>query len=85
MDNSLEKFYRNEEAVSNLETLLQSSLNPVIPRTEFVTKLQRRLVAPSVVILENRSVQKAYVVLAIGLFLGMLFFWIVRLLRPKTI
>jgi hypothetical protein len=84
MTNQLEKFYQSEEAISNLEMLLHASLNPVKPNPDYVSKLKSRLIAPSVEILENPSAQKAYLIVAAGLFVGIFIVWFIRLFSTRA-
>jgi hypothetical protein len=84
MANRLEEFYQSDEAISNLEILLQASLNPVRPNPDYVSKLKSRLVAPSVVILESPSAQRAYLIVAIGLFIGIFIVWFIRLISNRV-
>lgn len=84
MANRLEKFYQSDEAISNLEMLLQASLNPVRPNPDYVSKLKHRLVAPAVIILESPSAQKAYLIVAVGLFVGIFIVWLAKLLGNRS-
>ncbi|MCJ7622296.1 MAG: hypothetical protein MUO76_02245 [Anaerolineaceae bacterium] len=84
MTTELKRFYQSDESISNLEMLLQASLNPVSPNPDYVSKLKSRLVVPSVEILENPSTQKAYLIVAAGLFVGIFIVWFIRLFSNRA-
>ena len=70
-------------SVSDLERSLENALSPVKPNPDFVHNLQSRLSSTPVVFLENRSAQKAYVIVAFGLFSGVLIIWLFNRLKGK--
>ena len=70
-------------SVTDLERSLENVLSPVKPNPDFVHNLQSRLSSTPVVFLENRSAQKAYVMVAFGLFSGVLIFWLLNRFREK--
>jgi hypothetical protein len=61
-----------------LEKQLFSSLNPVIPDPVFITRLEERLKKDPVIVLERASFWKAYLIMASGLFGGMLLVWVLH-------
>ena len=70
-------------SVMDLERSLENALSPVKPNPDFVHNLQSRLSSTPVIFLENRSAQKAYVMVAFGLFSGALIFWLFSRLKEK--
>jgi hypothetical protein len=63
------------------EAHLDSSLNPVQPDPEFILRLRRRLSNNPSVILEPRSSATIFVLVALGLFVGVLLTWLLRRFR----
>jgi hypothetical protein len=61
-----------------LEKQLFSSLNPVIPDPVFITRLEERLKKEPAIVLESGSFWKAYLVMASGLFGGVLLLWVLH-------
>jgi hypothetical protein len=64
--------------MSSLENQLENMLRPVKPDPAFIRSLQGRLVSTPPTILEPRSGAQAYALVGLGLFGGVLFFWILR-------
>ncbi len=63
--------------LGSFEQRLSSVLNPINPNPEFVHRLQRRLVTPPLVAIESHSRPFWLVlILAAGLVLGVLFYWL---------
>jgi hypothetical protein len=60
------------EALENIEGFLQSSLHPVNPDREFVSKLHHRLVEPARTTLEPSSGVMSLLVVVVGLLSGLL-------------
>ena len=63
------------------EAEFESSFGTVQPDPEFVTRLRRRLSGREQVFLEPRSSATAFVLVALGLFIGSLLVWILRQLK----
>jgi hypothetical protein len=59
-----------------LEKQLFASLNPVIPDPVFITRLEERLKKEPAIVMEGGSFWKAYLVMASGLFGGVLLIWV---------
>lgn len=72
-----------EQEIEELERSLQISLNPVNPDPEFITDLHRKLYADPIIVMEARRAEKAYLIIALGLFLGALLIWLIKLLSDK--
>jgi hypothetical protein len=68
--------------VGNLEFALLSSLNPVEPDPEFVTRVRHRIESRPAMVLETRTFWEAYVIVACGLFLGALLVWLTGRSHP---
>ena len=66
-----------ELPVDQLEEELNSFLPPVRPDPEFINRLGQRLKRPTVITLEKRSLMGAYLIVAFGLFGGVLLAWII--------
>jgi hypothetical protein len=62
----------------DLEKSLQFSLSPVQPNPEFVYRLRGRLTASPTIIIERRTKAAAFVVVTLGLFLGVFLVWLIR-------
>ena len=73
----------NLNSIEFLETQLQQILQPVEPRPAFIDRLEKRLTVSTPTILDHRPELKAYYILIFGLVLGVLSFWIFRLLIPR--
>jgi hypothetical protein len=75
------------DTIDDFETRLHSVLRPVAADSEFVGKLQKRLVTPSTAVLERQSQAVGLIVLAAGLSAGVIILVllerIVRILFPK--
>ncbi|HMD90811.1 MAG TPA: hypothetical protein VKF38_16770 [Anaerolineaceae bacterium] len=67
----------NEEDI-DLEKSLQFSLSPVQPNPEFVCRLRGRLIEPPSIMIEPRKTAAAFVVVTLGLFVGVFFVWLIR-------
>jgi len=63
-----------------IENELFSSLNPVNPDPIFVTRLENRLKTQPLIVLERNSVMGAYLVVAFGLFGGVLLLWFLNII-----
>jgi hypothetical protein len=59
-----------------LERILFSSLSPVEPDTAFVNRLKDRFERRPTTVLEHRTFWGVYLVVATGLFIGILSFWL---------
>jgi hypothetical protein len=59
-----------------LEEELLFSLNPVRPNPEFINRLGQRLMREPATVLEKRPFLGAYLVVASGLFGGVLLIWV---------
>jgi hypothetical protein len=69
------------EELNELEKKLQISLGPVQPDPQFITRLQTRLSTPATVVLEDPVRSGAFLIIAMGLFLGALLVWLLQRLR----
>lgn len=65
--------------VRDLEHALFSSLNPVEPDPEFVTRVRHRIERRPTTVLESRTFWEAYLIVACGLFLGTVVLWLFHL------
>src|SRR5450759_3406902 len=65
-------------ALAEFELRLQSSLQPVDPDPKFVYTLREKLVTPDAVILERQSGALSLLIIAVGLFSGVLLLMISR-------
>ncbi len=65
---------------SELEKELFGSLNPVKPDPVFVDRLEARLKTPSLTVLEPASLLEVYLVVASGLFGGVLLLWLLHVI-----
>jgi hypothetical protein len=83
LEKKLRKRFYSEEEIEQLEKSLQVSLNPVNPNPEFVTDLHRRLYAAPIIVMEARRAEKAYLVVAMGLFLGVLLVWLIKFMNDR--
>jgi hypothetical protein len=72
-----------EQEIEELERSLQISLNPVNPDPEFITDLHRKLYADPIIVMEAQRAEKAYLVIALGLFLGALLIWLIKFLSNR--
>jgi|YNPNPStandDraft_1061719.scaffolds.fasta_scaffold00605_22 hypothetical protein len=70
-----------EELLNRLERSLDTSLHPVPPDPVFTSTLRYRLVNSPSVVLENASSSIGLLVVAAGLFLGILLVWVLRRLH----
>jgi hypothetical protein len=73
---------KNNEA-DELEFALFSSLNPVDPDPEFISRLRERIEQPPSMVLESRTFWEIYVIVASGLFLGSCLIWLIQRLTRK--
>ncbi len=69
--------------VTELEYALFSSLNPVDPDPEFVTRVRHRIERRPGMVLEPRTFWEVYVIVVSGLFVGALLLWLTG--RRRTI
>ena len=69
---------RKEFQAEELEFTLLSSLNPVDPDPEFVTRLRNRFDHNPSTVMEHRTFWAAYIIAATGLFFGTLLIWLVQ-------
>lgn len=67
-----------------VENFLKNRLRPVQPSPVFVKQLNKKLTQRPPIIFGKRPMQKLYVVTALGLFLGLLIYWLLTLLLPKS-
>lgn len=65
-------FTREETRLADIEGFLQSSLHPISPNQEFVSKLRHRLVEPPHTTLEPSSGTMSLLVVGVGLLCGIL-------------
>jgi hypothetical protein len=73
-----------EEIITEFEDYLNHSLTQIQPNPVFVVNLQKRLTSEPTTILENRTVQKSYLIVAFAIFGGLLFIWLIKYLGKKT-
>lgn len=66
------------DSVQLLEEKLRRTYGPVKPAPEFIETLQHRLITPPRVLMENRRNGLVFVVMAIGLVIGILLFILIR-------
>lgn len=66
-----------------IENELLQSLNPVSPDPIFVTRLEERLKTPPRIVLERNSLLGAYLVIALGLFGGVLLVWLLQVIFSR--
>jgi hypothetical protein len=66
------------ENVQLLEERLRSTYGPVKPAPEFIETLQHRLITPPRVLMENRRNGLVFLVLVIGLVVGIILFVLIR-------
>ena len=66
------------ENVQLLEERLRSTYGPVKPTPEFIETLQHRLITPPRVLMENRRNGLVFLVLVIGLVVGIILFILIR-------
>ncbi|MBI9046192.1 MAG: hypothetical protein JEZ06_16990 [Anaerolineaceae bacterium] len=66
------------ETISEIDHFLNNVLNPVAPREHFISELSRRLTFNPEIIFEKRKQAKAYIMVSLGLFSGILLFWLTR-------
>lgn len=69
--------------ISLLERDLAAIMRPIEPSPGFRGHLQQRLATPPVVTIEEQTAGKAFLILSLGLFSGILVVWFSRLLRGK--
>jgi hypothetical protein len=74
VDRANRKNFQAEE----LEFALFSSLNPVDPDPEFVTRLRNRFDHTPSTVMEHRTFWAAYIIVATGLFFGSFLIWLVQ-------
>jgi len=75
------KKYQDEfelENVQLLEKRLRNTYGPVKPAPEFIETLQHRLITPPRVLMENRRNGLVFLVLVIGLVIGIILFILIR-------
>lgn len=70
-----------EELLSRLEQNLDVSLRPISPDPLFTSRLRYRLVNSPGVVLETFPSHAALLIIAAGMFLGVLLIWMLRRLR----
>lgn len=64
--------------LADLEEVLEKSLAPIAPDPKFVKDLNFRLHTEKPVDIEQKSLASAYLVISLGLFLGVFIFWLIR-------
>lgn len=74
----VDRVNRKNLRAEDLEFTLVSSLNPVDPDPEFVTRLRSRFDHSPSTVVEHRTFWEAYVIAASGLFLGVFLIWLVQ-------
>jgi hypothetical protein len=79
----LDKPFLKNQPVGNLEYALFSSLNPVEPDPEFVTRVRRHIDHRPAMVLESRTFWEAYVIVVSGFFLGVVLLWLTTGRRPS--
>ena len=72
----LERTALKNHPEGNLEFALFSSLNPVEPDPEFVTRVRHRIESRPAMVLESRTFWEAYVIVASGFFFGAVLLWL---------
>ena len=68
----------NKLQAEDLEYTLFSSLNPVEPDPEFVSRLRNRFDHTPSTVMEHPTFWAAYIIVATGLFFGALLIWLVQ-------
>ncbi len=79
----VDRTVRNKREEDALEFALLSSLNPVDPDPEFVSRLRDRFERPPATVLESRTFWEIYVIVASGLFLGSFLIWLIQHLARR--
>ncbi len=69
------------EQLSGLERHLQRSLRPVEPNPDFVNRLHTNLSTPASMVVASRSRPELGFILALGLAVGFLVWWLIRQFR----
>ncbi|MDO8970617.1 MAG: hypothetical protein Q7U74_08015 [Saprospiraceae bacterium] len=67
--------------VGELEFALFESLNPVEPDPEFLTRVRSHIDKRPSMVLETRTFWEAYVIVASGMFLGVVLLWLFQMRR----
>lgn len=67
---------KNMNLEDELEQFLFSSLSPVEPDTQFVSRLKDRFERQPTTVLEHQTFWGVYLIVASGLFIGILSLWI---------
>lgn len=67
-----------DKNIITLEERLKNAYGPVKPAPDFIDSLQQRLITPPKVILEYRRKGIVFVILALGLVLGVIIFILIR-------
>jgi hypothetical protein len=79
----VDRVNRKKFQAEELEFALFSSLNPVDPDPEFVTRLRNRFDHMPSTVIEHRTFWEAYVIIATGLFFGTFLIWLVQRLVSR--
>lgn len=74
----LDRPIQTRHPVGDLEYALFSSLNPVEPDPEFVTRVRHRIERRPTTVLESRIFWEAYVIVACGFFIGVAMLWLIH-------
>ena len=64
-----------------MEEYLQRRLHPVMPRPEFVSRVNKRIIRDQSVKLEPRTDESILYIILFGLLTGFIALWIMRLFR----
>jgi len=67
-----------------LEGKLKEVLQPVSPNPNFVHNLEKKLINPAAVLLEDQKDKKAIVLIGMGMFFGALLIWLVSRIRSSN-
>jgi hypothetical protein len=70
-------------SLNALETELAKIMRPIEPPQAFKGHLLQRLTSTQTITIEERTAGKAFLIVSLGLFSGVLVFWFGHLLRGK--
>ncbi|NPV56696.1 MAG: hypothetical protein HPY76_08505 [Anaerolineae bacterium] len=71
------------KAFMDIEQQLESKMQPISPREEYINKLRDRLITPPTILYENPEKGWGLVVIFVGLFSGVLITWLLLFLFRK--
>jgi hypothetical protein len=72
-----------EENIAEFENYLNHSLTQIRPDPIFVVNLQKRLSTGPSAILERKTAETSYLMIAAAVFSGLFLFWLIRYLIRK--